>query len=197
MVDDHVRMYEFEDTSGRRTWVSWLGPNAPSTAVSLPVRNDEVDTTALDYNGSEPTAQKNAEPTGWLNLSLHQRPVFVTETDTAGRPDLEVDTVKAVSQSGQWRVTARVVNHGGRATPHNTTGTPYPTVAVLRANGDSVAVDVRQDSIPKDDTVGFNFSVNQAPLPKTVLFSVTVNPGEAYVELGTYDNTGHVLATKP
>jgi hypothetical protein len=43
----------------------------------------------------------------------------------------------------------------------------------------------------------FTFDLDQSRLPDTVLFSVTVNPSQTYVELGTDDNTGHVLVAKP
>jgi hypothetical protein len=33
-------------------------------------------------------------------------------------------------------------------------------------------------------------------LPDTVLFSVAVNPGQTYVELGTDDNIGYALVAK-
>ena len=96
-----------------------------------------------------------------------------------------------------WQVRAWATNRGGRTTPHNTTGTPYPTLAVLLANGDSVAADVWQDSIPKDQHAKFHFSVDPTPMPDMVLFSVSINPSQTYVELGADDNTGHALAIKP
>ena len=48
-----------------------------------------------------------------------------------------------------------------------------------------------------DQQAEFTFDLGQAKLPDTVLFSVTVNPSQTYVELGTDDNTGYALAVRP
>jgi hypothetical protein len=95
-------------------------------------------------------------------------------------------------------VRAWVTNHGSRATPHHSPGIqPYPTWAVLYANGDSLAQQVRTDSIAVDRQATFTFTLGPAQLPYTVLFSVRVNPNEGYVELGTDDNSGYRLKTQP
>jgi hypothetical protein len=94
-------------------------------------------------------------------------------------------------------VKAWVTNHGSRATPRNPSGTQsYPTWAVLSRNGDSLAQQVYTDSIAVGQQVEFKFTLTSPPSNST-LFSVRVNPSQTYVELGTDDNTGHVLATKP
>jgi hypothetical protein len=74
---------------------------------------------------------------------------------------------------------------------------PYPTWAVLKANGDSLAQVVRTTSVAVNQQAEFTFDLDQSRLPDTVLFSETVNPNQTYVELATDDNTGHVLVAEP
>ena len=194
-VDNHLRMYEFEDTTGKRTWVCWTDEVA-AAVTPVPVRNDEVDTVALAYNSTPPASQKDAEPTGWLNIALQPRPAFVIETGAASRPDLVVDSVKYVLRAPDT-VLAWVTNRGNRATPRQSPGNqPYPTWAVLYANGDSLTQQVYTDSIGVSQQVMFTFSPGIAQ-PAAVLFAVKVNPAQTYVELGTDDNSGYRLKTQP
>jgi hypothetical protein len=102
-TETDARTYEFEDTTTlRRTWVCWQGEAVPAF-TPVPVRNDEVNSVALAYDGSPPADQKAAENSGWLHLRLDQRPVFVTETGVASRPELVADsfwTTPTVLQRG-------------------------------------------------------------------------------------------------
>jgi len=196
-IDDHTRVYEFEDmtTLKKRTWVCWQD-EAVSAYTPLPVRSDEVDTVALAYNSTPPASQKDAEPTGWLNIALHPRPAFVTETGAASRPDLVVDSVKYVLRAPDT-VLAWVTNRGNRATPRQSPGNqPYPTWAVLYANGDSLTQQVCTDSIGVNQQVTLRFNLGVAQ-PAPVLFVVKVNPAQTYVELGIDDNSGYRLKAQP
>ena len=189
--DTAVRMYEFEDTGGKRTWVSWLSPNAASTGVSLPARNDEMDTVGLDYNGTPPAGRKETEQSGWLNITQQQRPVFVVETDSASRPDLVVDSllVTAHPQVGSvMDVHSFVHNEGSESTPGHVR-------LDLLCNGDSFASAASDSILHVGDRCEYSFEINNIPawMHGWSLFSARVNPGQAYVEkTGMDDNTGYV-----
>ncbi len=196
-IDNHTRVYEFEDTTTlkKRTWVCWQDEVA-AAFTPLPVRNDEVDTVALAYNSTPPASQKDAEPTGWLNIALQLRPAFVMEKQAASRPDLVVDSVK-YALGVPDTVLAWVTNRGTRPTPRQSPGNqPYPTWAVLYANGDSLAQQVHADTIAVSQQVTFRFSLSIAQ-PAAVLLVVKVNPAQTYVELGTDDNSGYRLKAQP
>jgi hypothetical protein len=190
-------MYEFEDVSGRRTWVCWKNAdNRRGVGVKLPVHTNSLTAESLAYTGTPPVFSPRAKDDGWLSLTLNPRPVFISEKTAPQRPDLRVDSVRYVRASRVVR--ARVTNHGTRPTPvRSGSRVPYITWAVLMVNGDSQAQVVRTTSIAVNQQVVFTFDLGQTELPDTVLLSVTVNPNQTYVELGTDDNTGHALAVKP
>ncbi len=198
-VDNHARMYEFEDTtaSRKRIWVCWknggLGPGAVRT--KLPVRTDRVAGESLAYSSTTPEFSPKVSDDGWLRLNLDERPVFITEIADPSRPDLRVDSVRY--EQAEHVVLAWVTNHGNRATPA-TSGfrVSYPTRALLRAEGDSLAETARTTPIGVGQQVEFSFDISRASLPDTALVSVEINPGQAYVELGMDDNTGYALAVK-
>jgi len=203
-----LRMYEFEDDSGKRTWVCWQNwplssvPPPPSNsqpvAVNLPVRADTLAAEPLAYTDS--TTEFSVVPArdGWLTADLNQRPVFIREVTDAPRPDLRVDSVRYAVLPGTVEVRAWVTNHGQRATPSRSgRRSAYPTDAVLKLNGDSIARQVRTTAIARDLQVLFTFTFSPALLPDTALLSVSVNPGQNYVELGTDDNSGHTLVVRP
>ncbi len=91
-----------------------------------------------------------------------------------------------------------MTNHGSKATPNRAgLGLAYPTWAVLRANGDSLAQAVWTNSIGLDRRAEFRFELGRKLLPGPVLFSVAVNPHQIFVELTTDDNTDHILVAQP
>jgi hypothetical protein len=200
-TDALVRMYEFEDTATlRRTWVGWKNGGAGSggLSVKLPVRSDTLASESLAYTDSTPEFPAAIANDGWLTVDLDQRPVFIREMTDTLRPDLRVDSVTYVAQPGPVEVKAWVTNHGQRTTPSRSIApSPYPTYAVLKANDDSIAQQVRTTSIAKDLQVVFTFTLSPGLLPDTALLSVIVNPSQTYVELGIDDNTGHALVAKP
>jgi hypothetical protein len=196
--DDSVRMYEFEDTATlQRTWICWRDGNSRRrVSVRLPVRTNSLAAESLAYSRTPPAFSPKVNDDGWLSLNLNSRPVFISETESPLRPDLRVDSVQFVRTDKAVR--ARVTNHGTRATPARSgSRLPYPTWAVLEANGDSVAQVVRTTSIAVNQQVEYTFDLGQTELPDTVLLSVTVNASRTYVELGTDDNTGYALVAKP
>jgi hypothetical protein len=197
-TDSLVRMYEFEDTSGKRTWVCWTnGATKKRVGVKVPVRTNNLAAESLAYSRTPPAFSSRVANDGWLSLNLNPRPVFVSEKAAPQRPDLRVDSVRVVRMN-PGIVRAWVTNHGTRATPiRSRSHVPYPTWAVLRADGDSLTDQVQTTSVAADQQVVFEFDLGQTQLPDTVLFSVTVNPSQTYVELGTDDNTGYVLAVRP
>jgi hypothetical protein len=196
-VDNYMRMYEFEDVSGKRTWVCWKDDDTKrDVSVRLPVRTNSMAAESLAYSRTPPALSPMVTNDGWLSMNLHSRPVFISERTTPQRPNLRVDSVRFVRARSVVR--AWVTNHGTRGTPvRSGSRTPYPTWAVLRANGDSLTQQVRTTSIAVNQQVEFTFDLDQSRLPDTVLFSVTVNPNQTYVELATDDNTGHVLVAEP
>ncbi len=196
-ADNHVRMYEFEDVSGRRTWVCWKDDDKQrGVGVKVPVRTSNLTAESLAYSRTPPAFSPRVSDDGWLRLTLKTRPVFIGENAAPMRPDVRVDSVRYARASRVVR--AWVTNHGTRATPVRSGSlVPYLTWAVLRANGDSLAQQVRTASMAVDQQAEFTFDLGQAKLPDTVLFSVTVNPSQTYVELGTDDNTGYALAVRP
>ncbi|MBM3330449.1 hypothetical protein FJY68_01200 [candidate division WOR-3 bacterium] len=198
-VDDHTRVYEFEDTTAlkKRTWVCWQD-EAVAAYTPVPVRNDTVDTVALAYNGSPPADEKDAEQSGWLHIALDPRPAFVMEKTVASRPDLVVDSVRYFQPPDTIAVRAWVTNSGNRSTPLQQPGEqPFPTWAVLYANGDSIAQVVYTGSIAVSEQVLFEFGRGAVQMPQTALLAVRVNPGQSYVELGTGDNRGYRLKPQP
>ena len=195
-IDTPAMIYEFEDNSGRRTWVCWRnGDVKQGVNVKLPVWTDSIVAEPLAYASTTPTLSPRVANDGWLSLTLNPRPVFIREASGPQRPDLRVDSVACV-QTNRVLVRAWVTNHGNRSTPVRSRSRPYPTWAVLKAEGDSLAQVVRTASIAVDQQVEFTFSVDQTKLPDTTLLSVTVDPNQTFVELGTDDNTGYVLAVK-
>jgi hypothetical protein len=197
-TDKLVRMYEFEDPATlKRTWVCWKdGEAVQSINVKLPVRTNSLAAESLAYTGTPPTFSPKVTNDGWLSLNLNSRPVFISETESPLRPDLRVDSVRFVQASSIVR--AWVTNHGTRATPvRSGSREPYATWAMLRANGDSLAQQARMTSIAVNQQVVFEFRLGQTQSPDNVLLSVTVNPTQTYVELGTDDNTGYALVGKP
>jgi hypothetical protein len=197
-TDTLVRMYEFEDTATlKRTWVCWKDDKAEHSGVAkLPVRTNRLAAESLAYTGTPPAFSPTVASDGWLSMSLNPRPLFISEAGSPLRPDLRVDSVQFAR--GSRVVRAWVTNHGTRATPvRSGSRSPYPTWAVLRANGDSLAQQVRTATIAANQQAEFTFDLGQTRLPDTVLFSVTVNPSQSYVELGTDDNTGYTPAIKP
>ncbi len=193
-----VRVYEFsEPTTEQRRWVGWVvqttGRESLLQEVKIPARTDTV-----EVSSDSGPRKATADADGWLRLDLSTYPRYLKEVSLTSRPDLRVDSVRYVASQPQCTVRVWVTNHGERATPNRSTPpSPYPTYAVLRANGDSLAQRVRTTAIPKDVQVLFTFTFSPGLLPDTALLSVIVNPSQTYVELGTDDNTGHVLAIKP
>jgi hypothetical protein len=198
-TDDSVRVYEFEDTTAekKRTWVCWSIPvTDPPSPVSakLPVRNDEVDTLALDYDGSEPTDQKYATSTGWLNSALLPRPVFVTETESACRPDVVVDSLRVLpSPLAIGRpATAHVYFHnaGGDTTPLSGPLSNDYTWVVLRHNGNSVAEISYHSPLAPDSSGSVTFNIDAVPSGwhGMALFDATANYEQRYVEQYTMDD---------
>ena len=198
MVDNHMRMYEFEDPATlRRTWVCWAdGDVKHSIKVKLPVRTDQLAAESLAYSSTTPAFTPRVADDGWLRMSLDVRPVFIHEVSSPERPDMRVDSVRFVSENRSVR--AWVTNHGTRATPvRSGLRRPYPTWAVLGAEGDSLAQAVRRNPIEVGEQAEFSFDLNSTTLPDTALLSVTVNPNQLYVELDMDDNAGYTLAIQP
>jgi hypothetical protein len=196
--DDSVRMYEFEDTATvQRTWICWRDGNGKQgTDVRLPVRTNTLAAESLAYTGTPPTFSPKVTNDGWLSIDLDSRPVFISERTAPQRPDLRVDSVRLVQASSIVR--AWVTNHGTRATPvRSESRKPYATWAMLMANGDYLAQQARMTSIAVNQQVVFEFRLGQTQPPDNVLLSVTVNPTQTYVELGTDDNTGYARVVRP
>ena len=197
-IDNHVRIYEFEDTGGKRTWVCWKdGDTGRGVGVKLPVRANSLIAEPLAYGRTTSRYSSTVSNDGWLSLNLSPRSVFISEKTPPMRPDLRVDSVR-VGRTSPVTIRTWVTNHGTRATPvRSGSRVPYPTWAVLSANGDSLAQQVRPTAIAVNQQAEFTFDLGQTELPDTVLLSFTVNPKQTYVELGTDDNTGYSLLVKP
>jgi hypothetical protein len=197
-VDNQVRMYEFEvPTTLKRTWVCWRdGEAEQSVGAKLPVRTNSLAAKSLTYCRTPPAFSPKVNDDGWLSMDLTSRPVFISEKTSPQRPDLEVFSVRFVQVGSVVR--AWVTNHGTRATPvRSGSRVPYPTWNVLRANCDSLAQMVRTTAVAVDQQAESTLDLDQSRLPDTVLFSVTVNPSQTYVELGTDDNNGYALMARP
>lgn len=194
-----ARMYEIEDpTTSKRTWVCWKdGDTKQSIDVRLPVRTSSLAAESLAYSKTPPAFSPKVADDGWLSVALNARPVFISEKAPPMRPDLRVDSVRVVPTS-PVTIRAWVTNHGTGATPgRSRTRVPYPTWAVLSANGDSLTQQVRTTSIAANQQAEFTFDLGQIQWPDAALITVTVNPSQTYVELGTDDNTGYALVVEP
>jgi hypothetical protein len=191
--DNHVRMYEFEDPATlKRAWICWAdGDMEQSIRAKLPVRTDELAAESLAYSSTTPTFTPRVTDDGWLTLNLNQRPLFIHEAALAQRPDMAVDSVRFDGSSRSVR--AWVTNHGSAPTPVRSGRRAYPTWAVLKADGDFVAQAVWTKSIGINQGAEIAFELGRTELPDTALLSVTVNPSQTFVELGTDDNTGYTL----
>jgi hypothetical protein len=197
-VDNRIRMYEFENpTTLRRTWVCWSsGDTKQAIGARLPVWTGNLAAESLTYTSTPPAFSPRVEDDGWLYMKLNSRPVFISEKTAPQRPDLRVDSVRLM-QAGSV-VRAWVTNRGTRATPvRSETQDPYPTWAVLKTNGDSLAQTVRTTRIAPNQQAEITFDLSQSQLADTALLSVTVNPNQTYVELTTDNNTGYALVPKP
>ena len=195
-VDNHVRMYEFEDpTSLKKTWVCWRSDGSSDDAtVQLPARADSAYIEALAYEGGTPPNQmRQANSYGWLGIGATDRPQFVTEpaNESISRPELVVDSFKAhplplrIGEPSSFSVFVR--NSGEKGTPG--------TVQVNIYWNDSLLTTITCDTIPAGQSryaglVGFN-------IPQWVhgdgLLKAEVNPGQEYVEeIGTDDDCGYI-----
>jgi hypothetical protein len=197
-LDNHVRMYEFEDpVTLKKIWACWKDWGTKRDVdVRLPVRTDTLTAESLAYSKTTQAFSPTVANDGWLSLDLNPRPVFISEKTAPQRPDLRVDSVQLVRSGNVVR--AWVTNRGTRATPvRSGSRSPYPTRALLRADGDSLAQATRTTAIAVNQQVAFEFDLSQTQLPDTALLGVTVNPSQTYVELGMDDNTGYTLVVKP
>jgi hypothetical protein len=197
--EEVARIYEFTDPRAEdgRLWVGWAveptGRGAANVAVNVPVRTDTV--ALRSSTGFEQHTLADAD--GRLRHSVTPRALLVTEVGDVSRPDLRMDSMRC-TRSGQVVIRAWVTNHGTRATPvRSGSRVPYPTWNVLRANCDSLAQMVRTTAVAVDQQAESILDLDQSRLPDTVLFSVTVNPSQTCVELGTDDNTGYALMARP
>ena len=199
-TDSAVRMCEFEDTSGRRTWVCWrnwgsydYGQPPPVSTVPLPVRNDTLQLDSLEYTGNEQPTQVTAVASGWLGLRMGTRPVIVTETKAARRPELVADSVRfapVLPQIGMAETVRVWVRNRDTsvATPETcTTGVRFTW------NGDSFGSADTAGAIGPGATVRLSY-VFSVPvwMNGLGLLAADANPGMRYVEReGTDDNTGY------
>ena len=203
-VDNHVRMYEFEDpTTLKRTWVSWQNwpqthappppSEPPAVAVKLPVRTNQGETVVLAYDNDTLSGTKTAGADGWVRCTLTTRPVFVAEpaAEAVSRPDLRADSMwlwPPVPQVGcSLRICVSITNHGSKAMPGSS-----PGGLSFRWNGTPL------QQVPWHDTAldQSNSSIYWCTIPTVPdsmhgwgLFTVTANPEQQFVELGLDDNT--------
>ena len=205
-VDNHVRMYEFEDTTTlRRTWVCWRNwPHTdgnhepPPVAIKLPARTDSADWSYLAYSSGEPEYADTTAQDGWYKLDISTRPRFITEpaTQAISRPDLVVDSFKIEPETlyigDSATFTVRIKNNG-RTTPDS--------VHVGFRRNDSLFMTCLTDSaIDSGQTQTVVLVTEAVPswMHGTGLFRAEANPGQQYVEkTGTDDNSGYkrVLVT--
>jgi hypothetical protein len=207
-IDNHVRMYEFEDTAtGKKTWVCWRNasggnqlspPPQPAVPVKLPTRSDITLATSLDYDGNPSPGQAYVDEHGWLQRSLEDRPVFITESSATSRPDVVVDSLKLVPAQlviGS-PTTAHVYFHnaGNATTPLSGPLSDDYTWIVLQHNGDSVAQVAYHYPLDSGDSGSDTISIDTVPTSwrGSALFDATANYKQQYVELnGMDDNDGY------
>ena len=207
--DDSVRMYEFEDTSGKKTWLCWVNwpqdavppppPNPQSVAVKLPARTNMTATTVLAYEAGQQGGSKAASADGWLPCSLEARPVFVSESGSVSRPELVVDsfwTVPDTPKTG-WPAIfgVRVRNRDDQ------TATPEGCTTWVRLTWNDSVVDsmCTAETLPPGETL--TESLHRS-VPDWVhgdgLLAAYVNPGMRYMEKeGTDDNTAYLRRYVP
>jgi hypothetical protein len=192
-TDTLVRMYEFEDAGGKKTWVCWKngGMGGGGVEADLPVRSDTVVADSVAYDEQQGAELWAAATDGWLNLELNERPVFVSENVNLTRPELVVDSLVIANQHPQVGSVMDVhawVHNDGHATPG--------TVQLdLVCNDTAFTYGMSPGSIDSGDTYEYSFEVNPVPgwMHGWCLFSAVVNPGQTYVEKsGTDDNAGFV-----
>jgi hypothetical protein len=194
--DDSIRLYEFGNLDDRsRTYVGWVidiyGKEENPVEVEIPLRSDRFDAVLVDYDGNPPSAEADLCDNGWLSVVLTSRPVFVTETGPASRPDITVDSV-AVSRSRHSlpRATAWLKNVGNRQTPDDD---EHPTEVMFCCDGDSAATTGYDQPIYPGETVKVGVVLGPE-FDRNCLVSATANPRQLYVELyGLDDNTGYAL----
>jgi hypothetical protein len=196
--DDAVRMYEFEDPAGKRTWVCWKNWGSgnyqppPSTTVPLPVRNDTVRLDTLAYAGNEQPAQLTTGAGGWLGLEVADRPVFVSETKSAQRPELVADSFDVVPRP---LVIDREATFEVVVENRSSIATPGPVNVNFLRDDSVIARGSTQGAIPGGSSawcvlLGY---VIPSSFHSTALYRAEVNPGQQYVEsTGTDDNSGYV-----
>ena len=193
-TETDARICEFEDTAGLRTWVCWGDNELQPVFTPVPVRNDAVDSMALAYDGSPPGDEKDAENSGWLHVRLQQRPVFITETGAASRPELMADsfwTIPPVLQVGcPVTFCARVKNRDAQdSTPQSCS-----TWVSFWWNDSLVCQACTAKALGPGDTMTLSgYGTVPTWMTDTGLFKVDVNPGMLYVEKdGTDDNQAYL-----
>jgi len=196
-ADTIVRIYEFEEPqSHKRTYVAWRewtstdGSNPPSPVnVEVPVLTDTLEVTGLHYGGNLPQGPAYAATDGWLPVPLEVRPVFIEEQSDTTRPDLRADSVRLVPATplvGETLVIQTwVTNHGTRSVPDGA-----PGGLKFYHNGYELGTRQWQEAIDQGHSEMFCYVVPAVPdsWHGLGLYSVSANPGQSFVELGTDDN---------
>uniref|UniRef100_A0A7C4GB04 Uncharacterized protein n=1 Tax=candidate division WOR-3 bacterium TaxID=2052148 RepID=A0A7C4GB04_UNCW3 len=94
-----VGSYQFTDSAGRRVWIGWKPPGFvglyPET-LAIPLRTNDADTFWAASVPNPGGGAMEAALDGWLTLEMDSIPVIVIEQGGLLRPDLRVDSVKAV-----------------------------------------------------------------------------------------------------
>jgi hypothetical protein len=192
--EDSARIYEFSDprVGGKRLWVGWAvdttGRASPVESVVVPVRTD----TAVVLCGSS-SEVASADADGWLRLPLSPQAAYVTEVGPALRPDLRADSIwlsPPVPQVGfPLSIYVSVANHGSKAMPGSS-----PGGLSFRWNGTPLQlVSWRDTALDQNNSTIYWYTISAVPSSMWGwgLFSVSVNPEQQLVELGTDDNDGY------
>ncbi len=193
------RAMEYSDSAGGKFWVAWVSENnsAFTDTLRVPARTDSVYFLRTAYDNSPPQVTVSTQTDGWLPAEIGRRPVIIRERGTPRRPDLIVDSVwtvpAMVQQDRQAQIWARVKNIGNDSTRTHIPEGGYPAMTV-RFYVDSGYVGLREycQGIRPESSVVIGPVTWLPAVAGPRLLSVKANQTQAFVELGTDDNSGHV-----
>lgn len=195
----YIGSFQFADSLGRKFWIGW---NLESfirqgfrETLAVASRTGELDTFRTALCANPPHGTADADQRGYMTLELDSIPIIFVEQGEPVRPDLVVDSVKAMpgppSLLQPANLYAFIKNTGNDSTKTGTPVTGYPNTVVRFYVNDSLLGQIdRSASIHVDEAVTIGPLVWNPTSTGWRLVKATVNGNQAYVELGMDDNSG-------
>jgi len=167
--------------------------------VAIAPLTDSVLAAEVSYADEDRSAVMLPAQSGWLELKLSPRPVFVEEVGPRSRPDLVVDSVRVEPKEPQVgeRMVIRAWVKNLRTTETRATPDGFPTKIAFLCEGDTLGYESVTQPIQVGQSVRVEFVLSEVEPSREGpnLIAVTANPGQRFVELDMDNNTcyGHAV----